>query len=74
MAHTATQAVHHRSLASTLAAPFVTFGNWLIAIGEKDSRYRRAQFLASLTDEQLAVRGLKREDIAREAFGASFHV
>lgn len=57
---------------SLLAAPFVAIGNWMIRLAESNTQVRKAQFLYSLSDEDLAKRGLKREDIVTHVFG-NFH-
>lgn len=43
-------------------------------MGETSSRYRRSEFLQALSDEDLAKRGIKREDIVRIVFSDSFWV
>ena len=55
-----------------LAAPFVAIGNWMIRLAESNTQVRKAQFLYGLSDEELAKRGLKREDIVTHVFG-NFH-
>lgn len=57
-----------------LAAPFVALGNTLVAMGEANTRTRESNFLHSLSDKELAKRGLKREDIALHVFGDQLYV
>lgn len=54
-------------------APFFSrlmagIGNTLVAIGEANPRLRRVEALQRLSDEQLAAKGLRREDIVRHVF------
>lgn len=56
------------SLLRTLAAPFVALGNAMIRIAEANSQLHQAQFLQSLSDEELTNRGLTRDDIVRHVF------
>lgn len=51
----------HRGLAA--------FGDALTSIVEHNGRLRRMQWLQDMSDEELAERGLKREDIVRHVFG-----
>ncbi|WP_370230108.1 DUF1127 domain-containing protein [Cognatishimia sp.] len=56
------------SLLSILAAPFVAIGTAMVRISEANSQLKRAQFLQSLSDEELASRGLTRDEIVRHVF------
>ncbi|MFU1478479.1 DUF1127 domain-containing protein [Roseovarius sp. C7] len=51
----------HRGLAA--------LGDALTSIVEHNGRLRRMQWLQDMSDEELAERGLKREDIVRHVFG-----
>jgi len=51
-----------------------SIGNALVAIGEAHPRLRRVEALQRLSDEQLAARGLKREDIVRHVFRDVFYL
>ena len=42
---------------------------FLVMMAEANPRLRQAEALAALSDAELAERGLKREDIARQVFG-----
>ncbi|GAA6208603.1 hypothetical protein NBRC116601_18960 [Cognatishimia sp. WU-CL00825] len=67
----ATTTLNHsasQSILRTLAAPFIAIGNTLIAIGEASSRSKQVEFLNSLSDSQLADRGMTRETIVRHVF------
>jgi hypothetical protein len=57
-----------RSLGARLAAPFVAFGRILMKIAEANSRFEQVQRLQSLSDEDLAARGLTRDGIVRHVF------
>ena len=46
----------------------------LVRIAENNSRLREAERLNALTDDQLAARGLKREEIARHVFRDMYYV
>ena len=54
-----------------LAAPFQAIGNAVMYLAENNFRVKQLEALSALTDEQLAERGLKREDIVLKVFGAS---
>ena len=62
------------STSFNLGAPFRAIGNFFVAIMEANARVKKVEFLNSLSDEQLAKRGLKREDIVREVFKDSFYL
>ncbi len=67
MAYTST----HTGLASPFALigrVFATLGNALVSIGEANSKLRQVEALQALSDEELARRGIKREDIVRTVF------
>ena len=44
---------------------FAMLGNALVSIGENSTKMRQIQALSALSDEELAERGLRREDIVR---------
>lgn len=62
------------SLGAILAAPFRAIGNFMVAIMESNSRIQRVDALNAMSDEQLAERGLRREDIVRHVFGDYMHI
>ncbi|WOI55731.1 DUF1127 domain-containing protein [Palleronia sp. LCG004] len=62
-----------RTFGQTVSAFFSAIGHGLIAMGENSSRYRRLQALNAMTDEQLAQRGLKRENLVRHVFADVYY-
>ncbi|SFK96314.1 DUF1127 domain-containing protein [Shimia haliotis] len=62
------------SLGKILTAPFRAIGRFFVAIMENNSRVQRVDALNAMTDEQLAERGLRREDIVRHVFGDYMHI
>lgn len=68
MAHTATYTFDYRAVLRVLASPFVAIGNFMVAMGEASSRAKAVEYLNSLSDEDLAKKGLTREDIVRRVF------
>ena len=60
------------SFVSVLAKPFVGFGRLLVRIAETNGRMRAVQHLHSLSDEELAHLGLKREEVVQRVFGATY--
>ena len=68
----ATQTTNLHSPAFSLFAPirafFSAFGRAMIVAAENSSRMRRIEAFNAMTDEELAERGLKREDIVRHVF------
>lgn len=54
-----------------LTAPVRGLWNFLIGIAESNAAMRRVERLSAMSDEALARRGLKREDIVREVFFGS---
>ncbi|MFY0616582.1 DUF1127 domain-containing protein [Shimia sp.] len=74
MALSATHTSTTFTLGKILAAPFVAIGNSFVHLMESNNRVREVEFLNSLSDEQLAGRGLKREDIVRHVFRDMMHL
>lgn len=70
MAHVHTQSdnsvVH--TLVEILVAPFKFLWNFLVGIAEANVRVKEINYLSSLTDEGLAKKGLKRNDIIQHVF------
>lgn len=60
---TLTQDIHNVSLRSVLTAPFRAIFNGLLAVANAQRISKEAEMLLSMTDEELAQRGLKREDL-----------
>ena len=57
-----------RGLGARIAAPFLAFGRMLLKVAEANSRFEQVQRLQSLSDEDLAARGLTRDGIVRHVF------
>lgn len=56
-------------IASVIATPFKAVWNFLLEVGELSSRGQQIRQLSELTDEELAERGVTREDVVRRIFG-----
>ncbi|HBM60121.1 MAG TPA: DUF1127 domain-containing protein [Citreicella sp.] len=74
MAFLTASASDHTTSGSAFGRFFSAIGNALVAIGEANPRLRRVEALQRLSDEQLAARGLKREDIVRHVFRDVFYL
>lgn len=74
MAHVTDNTHIHTSFLQVLKAPFAAIFNAMVMVGEASSRSQETQFLYSLSDEDLAARGLKREDIVRHVFRNYMHL
>ncbi|MEB3419553.1 DUF1127 domain-containing protein [Salipiger marinus] len=74
MAFLTASASDHTTSGSAIGRFFSAIGNALVAIGEANPRLRRVEALQRLSDEQLAARGLKREDIVRHVFRDVFYL
>jgi uncharacterized protein YjiS (DUF1127 family) len=48
--------------------------NFLVSISTAQSRVRRIEFLCALSDEELAERGLSRQDIVRHVYRDAYYV
>lgn len=63
---------------ASLSNPFARLGNRvlsaLVRMAERDSRYQHMQALMAMSDEQLAERGLRRDDIPARVFGGSYYL
>lgn len=73
MANITTHA-HGSTWGFSLSRVFRGIGDALITLTEANSRVRQAQALQALSDEELANRGLKRQDIARYVFSDMFYI
>ncbi|MHA6346441.1 DUF1127 domain-containing protein [Roseivivax sp. CAU 1761] len=49
-------------------------GSFFVLVAESNSRYRRVEFLSSLSDAELEARGIRREDIVRHVFADQMYV
>ena len=66
MAYTSTH--HGESLLGPVARFFSIIGNALVSMGEANSKIRQVDALNSMSDAELAKRGIKREDIVQHVF------
>ncbi|GHF34842.1 DUF1127 domain-containing protein [Seohaeicola zhoushanensis] len=53
---------------------FHGFFDLMVRIAENDPRFKKLSVLAAMTDEDLAKRGLRRDQIAREVLGGTYYV
>lgn len=67
-------ASHTHDNAPILSRLFGALGNFIVAVGEANPRLRRVEALQRLSDEQLAAKGLRREDIVRHVFGDVYYL
>ena len=58
----------------SLRGVFRAMGEALVTLTEANTRVRRAEALQALSDDELAAKGLKREDIPRHVFGDLFYL
>lgn len=56
------------SFNATVSAFFSQLGEIMVLAMESNPRLRRVQALQALSDDELAARGLKRDDIVRHVF------
>ena len=57
-----------------IAGFFRAIGNGLVHLAESNHRVNRARTLMELSDEELAQRGLKREDVVKHVFSDIMYV
>lgn len=57
-----------------VAGFFRAIGNGLVNMAEANHRVNRARTLMALSDEQLAARGMKREDVVKHVFGDIMYI
>lgn len=67
-------AINRFSIVRILASAGNAVLNWSVAMAESNVKYKKMQYLMSLSDEDLAKRGLKREEIAARIFAGSYWV
>lgn len=53
---------------------FSKIGHGLLAIAEANPRVKKMDYLSSLSDAELAAKGLKRQDIARHVFANKMYL
>ena len=61
-------------IAAGLNRVFNGIFNFLVSISTAQSRVRQIEFLCALTDEELAERGLSRQDIVRYVYRDAYYV
>lgn len=66
MALSATE--HHSVSGFSLASPFLAFGRAIMRIAENHPRAKQIEALNNTSDEELAARGITREDAFRHIF------
>ncbi len=71
--HSTTHTISAASIGTVLVAPFKAIGRFFVQIMESNSRLHQVEQLNALTDEELAKRGLRREDIVRFVFRDYMH-
>ncbi|MQQ10209.1 DUF1127 domain-containing protein [Epibacterium sp. SM1979] len=59
---------------SVLLKPFAAVGKFLVTLAEQDARMKALRALMAMTDEELAERGLKREDIVQHVFADKYYI
>ena len=74
MAHITTQVPTVYTNFALISRFFSALFDGLVRIAENNPKMRQINALAALSDEQLAARGLKREDIAHYVFKSSYWV
>ncbi len=74
MANITVNTEHTISLGRVFSAPFRAIGRFLVAIMENNTRVKQLEYLSSLSDEQLAAKGLKREEIVHHVFKGQYYV
>lgn len=62
------------SLFPSIRSIFAKVGHALVVAGENSSRMKRIEFLRGLNDQELASKGLKREDIVRHVFSDLYYM
>ena len=62
------------NLLETLARPFIALGNALTNISESSEMAQKAKRVAEMTDEDLASKGLTREQAIQDIFKAYAHI
>lgn len=74
MAYVSTAPAHAAEHGSAVGRFFNAILNGLVRMAEADPRFRKLSVLAAMSDEQLAERGLRRDQIAREVLGGTYYV
>ncbi len=74
MAMTATHSTSNTHTAEAHTGIFDRIINFLVSIAESNGRMRAVERLNAMSDQELAARGLKREDIVRHVFRDMLYV
>ena len=74
MALTVTHTSNGATVWEIVTAPFRAIGRGLVSMGENNPRYLEAQRLHAMTDEELAARNLKRDDIVKYVYRDLMHI
>lgn len=68
MAVASTNETFTHSLGHRVAGLFNAIGHVFVAIAEASPRMKKLEQLSSMTDEELAAKGMRREDIVKYVF------
>lgn len=68
-----TEILSGRGIGQSLVSGIIGFFDFLVKIAEADGRLRRIRELQEMSDEDLAARGLKRQDIVHHVFGYAYY-
>lgn len=74
MAHIAVHAPAKFSVLRIATSAITALGNMVVAMSNANGRVRQIEFLQSLSDADLAARGLKREEIAMHVFKDLYYI
>lgn len=74
MAHVAQQTSHNPSLLRSLSASLEAVFNAFLRIGQVGSRAKQVEALNALSDEELAKRGVSRQEIVRHVFADVYYM
>ena len=74
MAHITSQVAAHTPLTQYLLAPFRAIWAALVHAAENSSYAKKIESLAAISDEELAWRGVTREEMLRDMFGGRYYL
>ncbi|MGR3562750.1 MAG: DUF1127 domain-containing protein [Heliomarina sp.] len=74
MAYTSTHGADVSAVPGAFSRFFNAVLNGMTSIAENHPKMRQAAALQAMSDEELAKRGLKRDDIVKKVFANSFHI
>lgn len=72
MANTTTHPAVSFPVLGYISRFFSAIGTFLVGIGEASAQMRQIERLQAMSDEQLAKRNIKREDIVQVVFSSAF--